>query len=435
MEINQKRQGSHQPSPSAQPSGYHGIWFDLGQRNEYGSKYSGGLATYTMKHRPLAVYCRNANKTFFVYGGTRAPNERHLLCMIGAYDHDSRQLLTPKVVHDKDGVDDPHDNPSISLDESGHIWVFISGRGAGGRLGQIYRSTIPESIDDFEHIHTSEFTYPQPWWIEGKGFLHLYTMYTGLRELYFSTSRNGREWTPPTKLAGIGGHYQISEQRGSRIATAFNRHPGGDCDLRTDLYYIESHDFGATWQTVDGKNIELPITAEDHPSRIKNFSAEGRLVYVKDINFDHLGNPIILCLTSAHCHAGPKGDPRQWEIAHWDGEEWQFNLITQSSHNYDSGSLYVEGQLWRVIGPTEAGPQHWGQGGEIAVWESIFPGNSWVKTAQLTQNSVHNQSYVRRPSNSNEDFYAFWCSGNTDSFSQVDLYFTDRNFQNISKMP
>jgi hypothetical protein len=32
--------------------GYKGIWFSLGQFSEYGDKYSGGLGTYTAKHRP-----------------------------------------------------------------------------------------------------------------------------------------------------------------------------------------------------------------------------------------------------------------------------------------------------------------------------------------------------------------------------------------------
>ena len=32
--------------------GYRGIWYTLGQvESEYGDKYSGGLGTYTVKHR------------------------------------------------------------------------------------------------------------------------------------------------------------------------------------------------------------------------------------------------------------------------------------------------------------------------------------------------------------------------------------------------
>lgn len=53
--------------------GYRGIWFTIGQaRSGFGPKYSGGLGTYTMKHIPVAVYAAEADKTFFVYGGTPA---------------------------------------------------------------------------------------------------------------------------------------------------------------------------------------------------------------------------------------------------------------------------------------------------------------------------------------------------------------------------
>lgn len=65
--------------------GYRGIWFTLGQFSEYGDKYSGGLGTYTSSHVPVAIYSKQAKKTFFVYGGTTAQNERHLLIMISFF--------------------------------------------------------------------------------------------------------------------------------------------------------------------------------------------------------------------------------------------------------------------------------------------------------------------------------------------------------------
>ena len=54
---------------SAKDDGYRGIWFTLGQKSEFGDKYSGGLGTYTANHVPMAIYAKEANKTFFVYGG------------------------------------------------------------------------------------------------------------------------------------------------------------------------------------------------------------------------------------------------------------------------------------------------------------------------------------------------------------------------------
>ena len=200
--------------------GYQGIWFTLGQFSEYGDKYSGGLGTYTAKHVPLAIYAPQVNKTFFVYGGAKE-GKRHLLAMASYYDHERHVVPRPTVVHDKGGVNDPHDNPSIAMDESGHIWIFVSGRGRA-RPGFKYRSVMPYCVDDFELVSGEEMTYPQPWWIEGKGFLHLFTKYTGVRELYWNISADGRTWTPHRKLVGMGGHYQKSRQLGDRVVTAFN---------------------------------------------------------------------------------------------------------------------------------------------------------------------------------------------------------------------
>src|SRR5690606_1493823 len=108
--------------------GYQGIWFTLVQFSEFGDKYSGGLGTYTANHVPLAIYAPVVDKTFFVYGGSRG-GQRYLLAMASYYDHRTGLVPQPTIVHDKQGVDDPHDNPSLAIDEQGHLWVFISGRG------------------------------------------------------------------------------------------------------------------------------------------------------------------------------------------------------------------------------------------------------------------------------------------------------------------
>ncbi|MFT7160063.1 MAG: hypothetical protein ACI9GZ_001236, partial [Bacteroidia bacterium] len=122
--------------------GYKGIWFELNQKYEYGDKYSGALSTYTAKHTPLAIYSKEVNKTFFVYGGTTGVEQRHLLCMIGEYNHETGMVSKPTVVFDKNGVDDPHDNPSLSIDSNGYLWVFVSGRGRK-RMGRKFKSVKP----------------------------------------------------------------------------------------------------------------------------------------------------------------------------------------------------------------------------------------------------------------------------------------------------
>jgi hypothetical protein len=412
--------------------GYKGIWFTLGQFYEHGDKYSGGLGTYTAKHHPLAIYAAAVNRTFFVYGGTTAENERHLLCMIGSYDHATGTLSEPVVVHDKEGVDDPHDNPSLSLDQEGYLWVFVSGRGRH-RPGFKYKSLRPFQIDTFERISEEEMTYPQPWYLPDQGFLHLFTKYTGVRELYFETSKDGLNWTEDQKLVGIrrpedekGGHYQISNRHGHKVATFFSWHPNGNVDQRTNLYYLQTTDFGQTWTTAAGEELALPIAEVDAPARLIDYHTQGQNVYLKDLNFDAQGNPMALYLTSQGHEPGPENAPRDWHLIHWDGQEWQDHLICRSDHNYDMGSLFVRDQEWLVIAPTEPGPQPPGGGGEIVIWRSRDQGNSWQKEKQITQHSPRNHNYIRRVVNGQDDFYYFWADGNPDTMSRSELYFGTR---------
>ncbi|HIB91690.1 TPA: hypothetical protein EYO57_31625 [Candidatus Poribacteria bacterium] len=414
-------------------NGYQGIWFTLGQFFEEGDKYSGGLGTYTAKHVPMAVYAPAVKKTFFVYGGAKE-GQRHLLTMASYYDH-HHLVPQPTIVHDKDGVDDPHDNSSIALDETGHIWIFVSGRGRG-RPGFKYRSFEPYSIERFELVSEEEMTYPQPWWLESKGIVHLFTKYTGVRELYWNTSSDGKNWTEHRKLAGMGGHYQTSHRRGDRIITAFNMHPEGKVDVRTNLYFVQTDDMGAIWRTADGSPIGTPMTDPHCGALVRDFQAEGRLVYMKDIDLDANGNPVILVVTSASHKPGPTGEPRIWMIVHWTERNWEFHQVTRSTHNYDMGSLYIESSgTWRIIAPTEPGPQHWGTGGEMAIWTSDNHGKTWEKTKQLTKDSNFNHTYARRPVNAHPDFYAFWADGNPDEFSESRLYFTNKVGDTIWILP
>ena len=420
---------------SAKADGYKGIWFTLGQFSEYGDKYSGGLGTYTAKHIPLAVYAPAVNKTFFVYGGTTGPEERYLLIMASEYDHASGTVPKPTIVHDKEGVNDPHDNGSILLAEDGHVWVFVSGRGRK-RMGFKYRSVDPYSVDAFEQIREEEMTYPQPWLIPGKGILHCFTKYTAGRELYWETSPDGRSWTEDRKLAGMGGHYQTSREQNGRVITAFNYHPGGNVDKRTNLYYVETSDFGETWQTASGEVVQTPLENTQNPALVRDYEAEGRLVYVKDINFDENGHPVVLVVTSSNYQPGPAGDPRTWELVRWTGTDWTFTEVTNSTHNYDMGSLYIEPDgIWRIIAPTEAGPQPVGTGGEIALWHSTDKGETWHKVRDITRNSLRNHAYARRPVNAHPDFYAFWADGNPDELSESHLYFTNQNGDQVWELP
>ena len=429
-------------------SGYRGIWyFNQPTKDEYRYKYSGGMATYPQQHIPIAIYAPQVEKTFFVYGGTvahAAGDDQELLHMVSYYDHKTGMVPRPRVLLNKH-TDDAHDNPTLSIDDSGYLWIFSSSHGTS-RPSYIHRSTKPWSIDQFDQIQQTNFSYTQPWYLPGQGFLFLHTRYNGgkemgipaVRTLFSMTSRNGREWTAVKMLAGIEqGDYQVSWRHQNRIATAFDHHPQKDgLNARTNIYYIETADFGETWKTIGGDEVKLPITETPNPALIHNASAEGRLVYLKDLNFDANGRPVILFLTSKGFEPGPENGPREWRTIRWTGTEWVQKPVTTSGNNYDHGSLYIEQDgTWRIIAPTELGPQPYNPGGEMVLWTSPDEGTTWTKVKQLTTGSERNHTYARRPLNAHPDFYALWADGDGRKPSESYLYFTNRNGDHVWRLP
>ena len=423
----------HTSMNNRQADGYRGIWFTIGQaRSAYGAKYSGGLGTYTMTHIPMAVYAPQADKTFFVYGGTPSEDRKYLLCMAGCYDHKTGMLRRPVVVFDKgvDGVCDPHDDPTIQIDRDGYVWVFVAGR-ANKRPGIRYRSTKPYDISEFEYVNESIMAYPQVHYHPEKGFFLFFTRYDGVRQLFCQTSPDGREWSGYRQIASIidegetkSGHYQFTNLCGDKLMCCFNRHINGDVDTRTNIYYIQSEDWGRTWTTIDGKPVELPITRSKNPALVHDYRAEQRNCYIKDINFGTDGQPVILYLTSDNHLTGPDGGIRRWHTVRWNGSKWVYSEITTSTHCYDSGSLWIDrNDVWTVIAPTDAGPQYWGTGGEMVMWRSRDKGLTWERVRTLTHDSPRNHGYARRPLNADKKFYAFWADGNPDSLSISYLYF------------
>ena len=96
--------------------------------------------------------------------------------------------------------------------------------------------------------------------------------------------------------------------------------------------------------------------------------------------------------------------------------------------------MWIDGDEWTIIAPTEPGPQRWGTGGEMAMWKSQDDGITWVKEKNLTFDSPRNHGYARRPLNANNGFYAFWADGNPEKLSKSCLYFCDKQ-GHVFRMP
>lgn len=431
---------------SAQPKddGYRGIWYsNQPSKDEYRYKYSGGFATYPQQQLPFAVYAKEVNKTFFCYGG-RSRQKNELLHMVSYFDHATGLVPRPTILLNKE-TGDAHDNPTIMLDDAGHVWIFSAAHGTS-RPSWIHRSTKPWSVDEFEEVLKTNFSYTHPWWIPGKGFLFLHTRYsankgigiTGVRGLHWMTSPEGRQWSEPRLLANIEmGDYQVTWRHGARLASAFDYHPRPlGLNERSNIYYAETSDQGRTWRTITGEPLAPPLTEAKNPALILDSRTDKELVYLKDLNFDAAGRPVILYLTSTGYESGPKNGPRQWHALRWTGREWVRRPVTTSDHNYDHGSLYIEADgTWRIIAPTEPGPQPWTTGGEMVLWTSSDQGATWIKVKQLTSDSRFNHTYARRPVDAHPAFYSLWADGNPLGPSESRLYFTDREGTNVWRLP
>ncbi len=421
--------------------GYRGIWYmNQPSGDEYVYKYSGGLGTYCAKHRPLAVYCPTVEKTFFCYGGTTSDDQRQLMHMVSFYDHRTGTVPRPTVLLDKK-TDDAHDNPVICVDASGYIWIFSTSHGRA-RPSYIHRSREPYSVEAFDRVPATRrdgeqqvpitnFSYMQAWNRPEQGFLCFFTRYSdpAQRTLFCMTSSDGVEWEPWRRLAAIAqGHYQVSAVGRNRAGTAFNYHPKKKgLNWRTNLYYLETPDFGNRWQTIEGQPLSLPLVDVDNAARVHDYESESLNVYLKDLTYDDQDRPVIVYLTSRGYQSGPQNDPRTWTTARWTGKTWEIRSAFRSDNNYDMGELWIDADgKWRVIAPTATGPQPYNPGGEIALWISSDRGQSW-QSRPLTFDSPRNHTYVRRPVNAHAEFYAFWADGHGRQPSASRLYFCNRD--------
>ncbi len=421
--------------------GYSGIWyFNQPSGDQYAYKYSGGFATYPQQQSPIAIYVASQNKTFFCYGGTTDPansGKPELLHMVSYYDHKTGMVPRPTILLNKH-TDDAHDNPVMSIDEHGYIWIFSNSHGTS-RPSFIHRSRKPYDIRDFELITTTNFSYGHPWWYRGKGFLFLQTLYEDKgRSLYFNASADGQHWSKPQKLARVDlGHYQITAHEGDRCASVFNLHPiPGGLNARTNLYYVETRDMGKTWRNAGGKPLDIPIRSSANDALVHDYRSEKRLVYLKEVAFGNDGYPVILYLTSNGYESGPKQGPHIWHTARWNGKSWEIRDFTRSDHNYDFGALWIEPDgAWRVIAPTEPGAFPYTTGGDLVMWLSRNEGKTWKKLKRLTAAKDRNHGYVRKPVNAHPDFYAIWADGKTLGPSASSLYFTNKEGSAVWRLP
>lgn len=449
---------AEQPCFCTKTDGYRGIWWGQTSTNdEYVYKYSGGLGTYPVQNAPFAIYSAEANKTFFVWGGATADGyleadsrasrwdcgSGELLHMVSFYDHKTGSVPRPTILLDK-WTADPHDNPVISIDDEGYLWIFSPSHGHWTTPSYIHRSTEPYSIEQFTTIYKGLFAYPQVWWTRGVGLSFFQTKYaaegdsTAARGIFYRHSPDGFSMGKEVCLGCLElGHYQVTAECNGLVASAFDYHPReGGLEARTNLYYVCSRDFGKTWTTAEGDEVELPVQKVHHPALVRDFEAEGLLCYIKDMVLDREGNPHIHYVTSKSWKPGPESGPKTWCVASFTAGRWHYEQVVESDHNYDMGSLYLNEDGSRtIIGTSGQGPQKCNTGGEVEIWKQASTGLPWIRERFLTHSSIFNHSHPRRPVNAHSEFSAFWVDGHARRPSPSRLYFSDATGRVVKVLP
>lgn len=482
--------------------GYRGIWHGQVQGGlpGYDYKYSGGLGTYPQQHSPIAIYAKDADKTFFVYGaaaGDVTADEKNntLQLHIGEFDHATGKVSRPRILIDRReawGRTDAHENPTLAMDDEGHLYVAInthgparldSRHGETGAASYIYRSVEPYRVDRFTRIvgdipltdedrgtGGSNFSYANPWWIKGTGddggddgggLLLLHVKYRSWRErtLAWLTGRadadspGGFTWSPRRTLAAVEqGHYGVSWRMpdGRGVGVAINFHPNemvadsdrAGLDSRTNLYYLQRRGLDGVWTTItDEPFIDAPTTREQlAPALVHDYLTEGKLVYLKEVRFDTTGRPVIVYLTSDDYRPGMGGE-KMVHTARWDGERWIIRDIATCDHNYDHGTLLIEAEgdegreVWRLLAPLGPGPQPGHTGGEMRMLVSSDRGETWRVEHRYTGISDVNHTYARPVLGGQPDFAALWADGDPTRVSPSRLYFTNRDGSAVWRLP
>ena len=204
--------------------------------------------------------------------------------MVSYFDHKTGTVPQPTILLDKQ-TNDAHENPVISIDREGYIWIFSTAHGRGSP-SYVHRSDQPYSIERFTVVHApwldhdrlrplDNFSYMQTWHDQAGQFLTFFTHYgdPAARTIMFMKSSDGVHWSEWQRLAAIEeGHYQVSAVKRTRGASAFNYHPARvGLNGRTNLYYLETPDGGESWQTAAGKNLQLPLDEVHNAALVYDF--------------------------------------------------------------------------------------------------------------------------------------------------------------------
>ena len=157
-------------APAQTDDGYRGIWYmNQPTGDEYKFKYSGGLGTYPQQHTPIAIYrLRRIRRSFATAATTASRQAKELACMVSYFDHATGQVPRPRIVVVQADGRRPRESDAADRRMRATSGCFAA-RTARRRIRTSFAAR-PYSIDEFEQVARTNFSYSQPWFVPGEDF-------------------------------------------------------------------------------------------------------------------------------------------------------------------------------------------------------------------------------------------------------------------------
>jgi len=259
---------------------------------------------------------------------------------VGYYDHDSEQVVSRTIFNNLE-VDD-HDNPSILIDEEGHLMVFFNSHGGPEGLYFI-RSKNPEDIsvwhegrllklnDPVQLEYGNEsYTYTNPVKLsEEEGRIFLFWRGIDGKPTYSTSENNGETWSegkvlclPERTYSFRRPYVKISTNGRDRIhITLTDGHPNKEEE--NSIYYMYYRE--SAFYRANGEKIREEGTVPHQPRDmdvVYDATITKQKAWIWDIAEDNGGYPVLVYTRF------PDDLNHLYAYARWDGSGWvNHNLV------------------------------------------------------------------------------------------------------------
>lgn len=278
---------------------------------------------------------------------------------------------------------DDHNAPSLLVLPSGKILIFYAVHDARNNLF-IRETARPEDPTAwsarrlvFANGPKVSANYPQPN-ILADGRLVLFVRignWKDATEAMITSADQGQTWSAPRTMIGFGagtGIYSFTAVRGQRLVVVWNERR--NAGRPTNLYYAQSTDNGATWQTSSGRPLALPIVRSTAEAVVRSTEP----LYVWDVVIDARGRPRA---------AYAIGDERHFRYGYAAllGGHWVRETITTSTLLYGGTNYYASGVVIDPADPNRVLLSRQRKTLELELWRRSVTG--WSIERRLTANS------------------------------------------------